>query len=628
MRRLQLTTGAWLLALGTIAIAGAAAAYTAVRLIPVVGRMRAATVPLQPLYARLAEQSLWIEVTVRLAERVVGEDDESARDSLGLLIGRHDLLTGALPLANVPDSVRLLLARSDEVVSRFTASIEELLALRALGRREEARAGLHALAGLEREVRDLAGQAQRRGLDRLLAAQGELGGFAHTLFWAALVWLAGAFALLALALHFLRVRIVDPLTDLRGALSRLRGGDLTVTLEPIAGDEIGGLVAEFNQMAAVLRARAEVQGQMTAASELLTGAAHQVNNPLMAISGTVEELLQTPDLPAAVHADLRAVLEHAQRAGRLLRALVRFVRPAPPSRRPIDLNDVVRDAFGLVGSQFRADGISTSLVLSPALRAVRGDSQRLGHVVVALLMNAHEALRHAVRADRALSVRTWMVGDSAHLEVCDNGPGVAPDVRPRLFLPFATEREGGHIGLGLYSARQAVREAGGELAYEPPPGGGARFVMSLPTEPHAVRAPPPADDAARSGPAARASLDGLRVLVVDDEDLLRRSLVRFITRRGAVVREASDGVAALALLAEGPSDVILTDLRMPRMDGIAFYKALRERAPGLAEHVLFLSGDVAELGRLRADEVPIDRVLTKPVKLAVLESALRRVWAA
>lgn len=625
MKRLRLTTGVWLLAGAATTIAGAAAVYPAVRLIPVVRRMGAATAPLQPLYERLAEQSRWIEVTIRLTERVVGRDDESARDSLVRLIDRNDLLTGTLPLANVPDSVRLLLARSDEVVSRFTASIEELLALRTLGREDEARAGLGALAGLEREARDLAGQVQLRGLDRLLDAQGELGAFARTLMWVALAWLAATAALVALALRFLRRRIVGPLDDLRDALGRLRGGDLTVTLEPIAGDEIGGLVTEFNQMAAVLRARAEAQGQMTAASELLAGAAHEVNNPLMAITGTVEELLHTPNLPEAARGDLRAVLDDAQRAGRLLRALVRFVRPAPPTRRPLDLNGVVRDAFGLVASQFRSDGIATSLVLTPDVRPVRADAQRLGHVVVALLMNAHEALRRSGRADGAVTVRTWMAGDRVHLEVCDNGPGVAPDVRPRLFLPFATAREGGHIGLGLYSARLAVREYGGEVAYEPPPGLGARFVVSLPAEAPAVRAPARAP--APAGAPARPSLAGLRVLIVDDEELLRLSLARFLTRRGMMVREASDGVAALELLAEGPSDVIVTDLRMPRMDGIAFYAELRRRDPALADHVVFLSGDVAELGRLQADEVPADRVLTKPVKLAELEGALSRVAA-
>jgi len=627
VKRLRLTTGIWLLAAAASAIAAAAAVYPAARLIPVVRRMGAATAPLQPLYARLAEQSRWIEVALRLTERIVGSDDESVRDSLVRLIDRNDLLTGALPLANVPDSVRLLLARADEVVSRFTASIEELLALRVLGRKAEARAGLGALAGLEREARELAGQAQLRGLDRLLVAQGELGVFARALVWVALVWLVGTAAVVALALRFLRRRIVDPLNDLREALERLRGGDLTVTLQPVAGDEIGGLVTEFNQMAAVLRARAELQGQMTAASELLAGAAHEVNNPLMAITGTVEELLHTPNLPEAARGDLRAVLDDAQRAGRLLRALVRFVRPAPPTRRPFDFNDVVRDAFGLVASQFRSDGIATSLVLAPDVRPVRADAQRLSHVVVALLMNAHEALRRRERADGAVTVRTWMAGDRAHLEVCDNGPGVASDVRPRLFLPFATEREGGHIGLGLYSARLAVRESGGEVAYEPPPSGGARFVVSLPAQAATVPSPAPAGVSAGPDGTVSPSIAGLRVLIVDDEELLRLSLARFLRRRGAVVREAPDGVAALELLAEGPSDVILTDLRMPRMDGIAFYAELRRRDPALADRVVFLSGDVAELGRIEAGEVPADRVLNKPVKLAELEDALGRVAA-
>jgi two-component system cell cycle sensor histidine kinase/response regulator CckA len=242
---------------------------------------------------------------------------------------------------------------------------------------------------------------------------------------------------------------------------------------------------------------------------------------------------------------------------------------------------------------------------------------------VSLLLNAHDALRRSGRADGAVNVRSWMAGDRVHLEVSDNGPGVSAEVRPKLFLPFATSREGGHIGLGLYSARLAVREFGGDLAYEPPPGGGARFVLSLPAEQPAVQAQAPARAPAQ--PERRASLGGMRVLLVDDEEMLRLSLARFLARRGAVVREASDGVAALELLAEADSDVVVTDLRMPRMDGIAFYSELRHTNPALADRVVFLSGDVAELARLRTDDVPTDRVLTKPVKLADLEHALHRV---
>jgi two-component system response regulator HydG len=151
--------------------------------------------------------------------------------------------------------------------------------------------------------------------------------------------------------------------------------------------------------------------------------------------------------------------------------------------------------------------------------------------------------------------------------------------------------------------------------------------VSLPAQAATVPSPAPAGVSAGPDGTVSPSIAGLRVLIVDDEELLRLSLARFLRRRGAVVREAPDGVAALELLAEGPSDVILTDLRMPRMDGIAFYAELRRRDPALADRVVFLSGDVAELGRIEAGEVPADRVLNKPVKLAELEDALGRVAA-
>jgi CheY-like chemotaxis protein len=110
------------------------------------------------------------------------------------------------------------------------------------------------------------------------------------------------------------------------------------------------------------------------------------------------------------------------------------------------------------------------------------------------------------------------------------------------------------------------------------------------------------------------------VLLVDDEELIRRPMARFLTKRGAVITEAGDGQAALERLTGGfEPDVILADLRMPRMDGASLYERLQEQHPALAERVLFLSGDITHLAGRGLAEVPRDRVLVKPVELAELE---------
>jgi len=130
-----------------------------------------------------------------------------------------------------------------------------------------------------------------------------------------------------------------------------------------------------------------------------------------------------------------------------------------------------------------------------------------------------------------------------------------------------------------------------------------------------------AKPAAPVAPAARASLAGVRVLLVDDEELIRRPMARFLSKRGAEVTEAGDGVAALERLRSAGADpqVILADLRMPRMDGAEFYERLLEERPQLAARVLFLSGDITHLAGRGLAEISRDRVLVKPVELAELE---------
>jgi CheY-like chemotaxis protein len=155
---------------------------------------------------------------------------------------------------------------------------------------------------------------------------------------------------------------------------------------------------------------------------------------------------------------------------------------------------------------------------------------------------------------------------------------------------------------------------------------GAKFMVWLPTTRQAVPTAPAAAPQPIPAPATPAkSLAGVRVLLVDDEELIRRPMARFLGKRGAEIREAGDGQAALERLQEGfEPHVILADLRMPRMDGAELYERLQQEHPALAERLLFLSGDITHLASRGLAEVPRDRVFVKPVELAELE---RRIAA-
>ena len=453
---------------------------------------------------------------------------------------------------------------------------------------------------------------------------GDLGSMA-----AIAVVIAGA-ALLPVMWLLVRRRMWEPLTALRRGIQQVSDGDLTTQVVVKRDDELGNVATHFNQMTRVLRDRAEEQGRFAAAGELLGGVAHEVNNPLMAIASHAELRLADAGLPAEQRNEMQSILRQAQRAAKLLRGLLRFVRAGEKRAAAVNLNDVVRSAIDLVSYRFLIDEITIAGRLDPALPAVIGDANRLEQVLVNLLSNALDALR-TVKPPRRLVVDSFIddTGGRVCVTVTDNGPGVAPEIAQRLFRPFASTKGARGTGLGLYISRQIVREAEGELDLVRRPEPGTQFMMWLPTThqpvpsaPAVMPQPAPPTSAAGSEGSQR-SLAGIRVLLVDDEELIRRPMSRFLTRVGAEIREAGDGEAALALLHDGyDPHVILADLRMPRLDGAGFYLLLQQQRPALAERVIFLSGDITQLAGRGLAEVPRERVLVKPVELAELEQRI------
>lgn len=438
---------------------------------------------------------------------------------------------------------------------------------------------------------------------------------------ALVVFLVGV-VLLPVAFLLVRRRLWVPLAALERGIRQVSEGDLTTQVPVSRDDELGNVTDHFNQMTRVLRDRAEEQGRFAAAGELLSGVAHEVNNPLMAIASHAELRLADAKLPAQQRNEMQSILRQAQRAAKLLRGLLRFVRAGEKRAATVNMNDVVRSALDLVSYRFTIDEISIEGRLDPLLPTVIGDANRLEQIIVNLLSNALDALR-GISPPRRLTVDSFLddTGSRICVTVADNGPGVAPDIVKRLFRPFATSKGQRGTGLGLYISRQLVREAEGEIDLVPS-AQGAKFMVWLPSAREATATAPTVvpQPAPESASAPDKSLSGVRILLVDDEELIRRPLGRFLSKRGAEIVEAGDGLEALERLRAGfDAQVILADLRMPRMDGAELFLHLQEERPALAERVMFLSGDITHLAGRGLAEVPRDRVLVKPVELAELE---------
>ncbi len=361
--------------------------------------------------------------------------------------------------------------------------------------------------------------------------------------------------------------------------------------------------------------------KLSALGEMISGIAHELNNPLASVIG-FSQLLQSAKTRPEVARKLGIILAEAQRCQKIVQNLLSFARSHAPERQPVSLNEVVTSVLALVAYPMRTDGIEVRTELADDLPVLDADFHQLQQVILNLVTNAQHAL-HERAGDRLVIIRSRREDGCAVVEVVDNGPGIEPEDLGRIFDPFFTTKEVGRgTGLGLSLSSGIVATHGGRIDVRSEPGQGALF---------SVRLPGPAAQAA-AGTAAPAELEtdagpgrAGRILVVEDEPSVARLLEEALEGLGHRVETAPDGRRALERLASGRYDLIITDMKMPRLGGRELYEDVASRRPELASRFVFSTGD------LLSEDVRsfLDRagrpVLSKPFLLADLRRVVRSV---
>ena len=316
--------------------------------------------------------------------------------------------------------------------------------------------------------------------------------------------------------------------------------------------------------------------KMEAIGQLAAGVAHDFNNILTAILGYCEVLLDEPDQGHSD--DIEEIRSAGLRAAGLTRQLLDFSRKQIIEPTVIDVNALLTKLRPML-ERIIGESVTVVLSLAPSLRAVKVDRGQLEQVVMNLAVNARDAMPDC----GTLTLETSNAGDSVVLTVRDTGTGMTPEVQARVFEPFFTTKEVGKgTGLGLATVHGIVARSGGTVKVVSEPDHGSSFELSFPGEEVST---PLLEDA----PKAKLPGGTESVLVVEDEEVLRRLTKRLLERKGYRVVVAANAVEARRLFEQNPSiEVVLSDVVMPGLSGPALARQLSELRPGLK--VVFMSG--------------------------------------
>ncbi len=366
---------------------------------------------------------------------------------------------------------------------------------------------------------------------------------------------------------------------------------LSIGLFPIF-DQQGDIAAFVHTIRDVtaekeLRERLFQAEKLASIGELISGVAHELNNPLTSVLVHAQLLSMDPSMPERARENLKWIEEEARRAAGIVQNLLDFVRRRPPKRESVDINEIVRKSLALRAYEMKVENVKVKEELSPSLPSTSADPQQLQQVFLNIIINAEQAMYEA-HGGGTLTVRTSLTPENfIRIEFCDDGPGIPKEHMSRIFDPFFTTKEKG-TGMGLAIAYNLVKEHGGRIwARNNTPEPGVTFFVEIP-----VTAGEEVKWAEELLKELEGKLPSAKVLVVEDEVAITNVLRTILAQEGMEVKVAGDGEQALRILEGEDFDLVISDVRLPRLSGIALYEKVKASKPHLANRFIFITGDV------------------------------------
>jgi signal transduction histidine kinase len=457
---------------------------------------------------------------------------------------------------------------------------------------------------------------------------------------------------IGIAILLVRV-IIDPVKQLAHATRRIAAGDLQVRMPRAGRDEIGALAESFNQMALRLaesrqelersnaeleckvqertRALKETQGQlvqaekMTVVGQLVSGVAHELNNPLAGVLGYAQLLLRK-GVSQDVGRGLKKIEAEAERCKRIVQNLLIFARKHRPTKTLLDLNAVIEATLELRSYHLKVDNVTVIRDLETNLPRTMADTNQIQQVLMNIINNAQQAMAEIPGRRRILTLRSRRHEGRIWIQVGDTGPGIAQEHLGKIFDPFFTTKEVGRgTGLGLSICYGIVEEHHGTIRVDGTDGEGTTFTIDLPVVGVAAEGKAaPADPVTGPMPVPRTG----RVLLVDDETSILEVIGDVLKLDGHQVVATTNGQAALSRLQAEKFDVIVSDLKMPGMSGQELFTRLMQLDAAMARRLIFTTGDLASAETLRFLERTGNAYLQKPFDLNTVRRTIQTILSA
>jgi two-component system NtrC family sensor kinase len=353
----------------------------------------------------------------------------------------------------------------------------------------------------------------------------------------------------------------------------------------------------------------------------VAGVAHELNNPLTSLIG-YSELLQSSAVDDKTRSSLKRISNSADRCHKIVQSLLSFARQHPPERKLTNVNGLVDSVVDILIYELRTSNIQIIKELSPHLPRLLVDPHQIQQVFLNIVNNARQAVE-AFRTQGSIRISTGAKGQRVWIRFQDDGPGISEENLAKIFNPFFTTKPVGKgTGLGLSLSYGIIQEHGGSITAESKPGNGTTFIIELPVTAEAESNTP---QPAPPGPPPLPSGDGKSILVVDDEEDILELVRQTLESQGYQIQTALDGQMALNHLSQNKYDLIISDWKMPGVNGQQFYQRLLEIDPAATKRMIFITGDVLSEKTERYLQEQGKICLTKPFSLVDFQQAIGKI---